>query len=138
MVRSLLGQAPTPSLKGAGHKRSCNPRKQTKREREAWKVIREEKKKREKRGGSIYLIAEKANVKPGDPVKVGFSDDPEGRPAGLQTGNPRKLHLLGYIPGGEADERKLHARFIENNILGEWFRPSDELLSVFSLSFERN
>lgn len=124
-----------PTLKGAGHKRSAPRKPQTAREKNAWKVIREERKKRSGRG-YIYLIAEKPGVPRtvADPVKVGYSDDPEGRPAGLQTGNSRKLHLLGFFPGTEADERKLHARYIKQNILGEWFRPTDELLSEFGLT----
>lgn len=65
-------------------------------------------------------------------VKIGYSDEsPERRIKQLQTGNPRKLVLLGSIRGTLADEATLHQRFISRNVLQEWFKPSGELLAIF-------
>ncbi len=64
-------------------------------------------------------------------VKIGHAVDPHKRIAELQTGNPRKLILLGYIKGTMEDEARFHQRFHKDNVLQEWFRPSRELLSLF-------
>lgn len=77
----------------------------------------------------IYCIAEAEGLHP--LVKIGISDNPEARIGECQTGNGRRLFLLTYFAGTEADEKALHAEFIKDNTLGEWFRPSDELLSKF-------
>lgn len=77
-------------------------------------------------------------VKEGDDnsyLKVGIASDPDRRIKELQTGNPRKLSLLGVIPC----ESKEEARHIEKELLmrvekekrleGEWFEATDGVLS---------
>ena len=67
-------------------------------------------------------------------MKVGYSTNPEARVVELQTGNWRPLRLLAKIEGTETDEKALHVEFIEDNLVGEWFKPSEALLSRFGLS----
>lgn len=80
--------------------------------------------------GYVYCIGEERRS---HAVKIGFARDAEFRIADLQTGNPRKLVLLGVLRGTTADERDLHARFIADNVLGEWFTPTEELLAEFDI-----
>jgi Meiotically up-regulated gene 113 len=149
----MNGQATpaTPALKSAGHKRTvinvvnqASPELQKLREE-----LRElERAERVQRGsqGYIYLIGEtfgraffdatldKGELVADTAVKIGYSDAPDARIAMLQTGNPRKLVLLGTIEGTLDDERALHAKYIKDNVLQEWFRPTQELLSEFGVT----
>lgn len=66
-------------------------------------------------------------------VKIGFAQkSPHQRLRELQTGNHRKLVLIGYRRGTLADEAKLHQEFIHHNVLGEWFLPVPRLLAKFT------
>lgn len=68
--------------------------------------------------GCVYFIAA-PEVKR---VKIGFSlGHPDERLAGLQTGSPVDLVPLGIVLGGLTVERKLHQRFAELRVRGEWF-----------------
>lgn len=142
----------TPALKSAGHKRATREKYGTEAVREARQVLRELlAKERATQGpqGFIYLIGESVtNMNLGTPsgrkwelvstraVKIGYSDAPDARIAMLQTGNPRVLALLGTIGGTLDDERALHAKYIEDNVLQEWFRPTPELLSEFGVKIK--
>lgn len=68
-------------------------------------------------------------VQQGDrgPVKIGVAKDPFDRMATLQTGNPTELHLRHVVPGQRDLESKLHFRFREARIRGEWFGDQPEL-----------
>ena len=142
-----------PTLKTAGHRRSATPA--TRKESAALRTQRhrvqhEQRKlrKMEEREGSsvpgtVYLIAERFETAfpPRDPskvyiknfaVKIGHTKK-DDRIAGLQTGNPRPLVLLAERPGTKDDERALHAKFIGDNVLHEWFRPTLSVLLEFGL-----
>ena len=55
-------------------------------------------------------------------VKIGFSKNPEQRIKNLQTGNSRKLELMGWIEcQGQSLERALHKKYEPFNINLEWF-----------------
>lgn len=59
-------------------------------------------------------------------VKIGFTrKSPLARLAGLQTGCPFKMTLLGFIFGTEAYERELHDVLRDERLEGEWFEFSD-------------
>lgn len=60
------------------------------------------------------------------PIKIGQAFKPDSRIAGLQTGSPHPITLLGAVL--EFSERELHERFKALEISGEWFSPSKELL----------
>lgn len=56
------------------------------------------------------------------PVKIGYSNNhPCGRLSAMQTGNPYRLELLGYLRGGQGLERQMHRDFSAHRIAGEWF-----------------
>lgn len=61
--------------------------------------------------------------------KVGSSFTPDKRAAGLRTANGHELRLIGWIPGGLAEERKLQASLAEFHVRGEWYVMTDQLFS---------
>lgn len=82
---------------------------------------------RPQRIGFVYFIQEGED----GPIKIGWAKDPRRRLASMQSGNPRRLHLLGAIKTKRRLlERELHDRFIEDHLTGEWFSPSSELLAL--------
>lgn len=56
------------------------------------------------------------------PVKIGYAEDPEQRRRTLQTAHAERVHIIAMVPGDRARERRLHARFAEGRLNGEWFR----------------
>lgn len=74
----------------------------------------------------IYFVSD------GEFVKIGFCQgtrvDLEGRRLRvLQIGNARQLKLLAIMPGDHAMELKLHERFAEERVRGEWFKHHQRL-----------
>src|SRR5262249_3796071 len=59
-------------------------------------------------------------------IKIGISDEPLKRLKGVQTGNPRKLELIGVCPVLEAAriENSAHENLKEYRMKGEWFSPA--------------
>lgn len=74
----------------------------------------------------IYFIRE------GDdgPIKIGRTGarSPEHRLAQCQTGNARRLKLLGFFHGPFDVEAQWHRRFAELRLEGEWFQATPELI----------
>lgn len=95
-------------------------------------VLRDYRAQRAGRQGYVYLIAAKNDDWA---VKVGYSTNPEARVGEHQTGNGRLLELLAYKPGTQADEHKLHMKYIRDNTVCEWFRPSADLFTEFGLDY---
>ena len=62
-------------------------------------------------------------------IKIGFSVDPTGRAAALQTGSPLDIRLILAVRKHKKYERDLHRRFRELRVSGEWFRPDPVLLA---------
>lgn len=60
-------------------------------------------------------------------IKIGVSRNPAARLSALQTAHHSELRLLGVMDGMEQEERMLHQQF--RCIRGEWFSPSQELLT---------
>lgn len=67
------------------------------------------------RAGFVYFIADTGAV------KIGLALDPLSRLEDLQVGNPRRLRIVSWFPGGQASEQFLHLEFFEYRIRGEWF-----------------
>jgi len=74
----------------------------------------------------VYFIRQAG--KGNQPMKVGYSNDPDVRIKSLQTGNPNRLYLSAAIPcENEKDARKfertLHWLFQKKykRLMGEWF-----------------
>jgi hypothetical protein len=66
-------------------------------------------------------------------VKIGHAVDVCRRIKDLQTGSPRKLSLLGFIPGTRLLEREFHQMFSHLRISREWFSDSNyEITSTFA------
>jgi hypothetical protein len=72
----------------------------------------------------VYFI----QARDGGPVKIGIALDPLERMRYLQSANSFELNCLWLTPGDGRTERKLHHKFRDSHIRGEWFYPSDELL----------
>jgi len=68
----------------------------------------------------IYFFIEDTDEK----VKIGRAKNIERRRKGLQTGNPRKLLLLGWIRTDDDVrlEKKIHQHFSNLRGIGEWYR----------------
>jgi hypothetical protein len=63
-------------------------------------------------------------------LKIGYTTSkPEARLKALQTGSPTVLKLMAVHPGTLAEERKLHEQFSESRLHGEWFEPSEEIVT---------
>lgn len=74
----------------------------------------------------IYFILNAAS----STIKIGYSHDPQKRLANLQTSHHDRLEIIGVIPGGLAEEARLHRQFAGVRLSGEWFRATPELLSA--------
>lgn len=74
--------------------------------------------------GHIYFIRAGEN----GPIKIGFSTDPEQRLRTLQTAHTEKLVMLHSQVGTKADEARLHNRFRNIHVKGEWFEADPSLL----------
>lgn len=64
----------------------------------------------------------------GGPIKIGCALDPASRLETLQTSYPEPLKLLAVTDGGFELERKLHEKFSDHRVHGEWFLPAPELV----------
>lgn len=74
---------------------------------------------------SVYFI----QTGEGGPIKIGYTDDVWLRLSQLQCSHSETLYIRAVIDGGERIEHEKHAQFAFDHIRGEWFRPSDKLLS---------
>lgn len=67
--------------------------------------------------------------------KIGFTKGSiENRLRTLQTGCPNELAIICAHPGTIDTERRLHERFSDSHIRGEWFRITDELRAYIVVS----
>ena len=65
-------------------------------------------------------------------VKIGFAFNVRKRFDTLQASHPFPLAVLGFCPGGQRLERRLHKEFGEDRLNGEWFRSSKALYGRIS------
>lgn len=68
-------------------------------------------------------------------IKIGYTkNDVKKRLKQLQTSNPNRLFLLGYIDGDKKREKELHKKFFSSiaRINGEWFSPTQDLLDYIN------
>lgn len=63
-------------------------------------------------------------------IKIGIASDVKTRLGTMHVNSPYPLRLLKLVPGAAALEKGLHQRFADDRLTGEWFRRSQELLSV--------
>lgn len=77
----------------------------------------------------VYFITDSNHI------KIGYTkNDVRKRLKQLQTSNPNKLFLLGYIEGDKNVEKTLHKKFSSSIIRqnGEWFSPTQDLLDYIN------
>lgn len=60
-------------------------------------------------------------------IKIGWTGDIEARLSTLQIGTSEDLYLLALILGGQAAERRLHQKFAQYRVRGEWFEDCEEI-----------
>ncbi len=78
---------------------------------------------------AIYFIIENENLID-QRIKIGFSKEPGKRLKTLQTGNSRKLALMGWIEtkNDRALEKQLHQKYEAYQVLNEWYEIDHELV----------
>ena len=121
--------APSNRLKSAGHNGQRAQVEIPSDIEAAYGMIKDFRAQQAGKQGYVYLIVESRG--PEDVLcygKIGFSTNPQARVRELQTGNPRVLRLYASKPGTLEDERAIHARHIEKNVMQEWFAIDRELL----------
>jgi len=70
----------------------------------------------------------------GGPIKIGHAKNPQARLSDLQIGSPVRLRIIGTISGDEKKEKELHSNFSDEHLYGEWFYPSDALISFLEIN----
>lgn len=64
-------------------------------------------------------------------IKIGISANPWARAKDLATGaGGGVITILATVDGTKDDEKRLHARFADTRLVGEWFSPSPELVTL--------
>ena len=67
----------------------------------------------------------------GGNIKIGFTtQEPEKRLANLQTGSAYTLRIVGLLHGNK--ENKLHKKFSDIKVKGEWYKNNKELVDYIS------
>lgn len=76
----------------------------------------------------------------GENIKIGYSKNINKRLKQLNTGNDKKLYILGYIQGDKDKEKEIHKKFSKFRIRsnGEWFYPDQELIDFLNLINEKS
>lgn len=93
-----------------------------------------EDEKRSENGSLVYFIK-----RPDGCIKIGYSHDPIQRKSQLQTQYECEMTLLATIKGARIKEREMHEHFASFRVSGEWFEPSDELISfIDKVAVENN
>jgi hypothetical protein len=77
------------------------------------------------KGDALYFIREGLD----GPIKIGRGN-PQDRLKTLQIGNPRRLCIMGVVEHNGYAEAFWHVVFSELRLIGEWFKPTSELLSA--------
>ena len=90
----------------------------------AWQRILESKNDQVK---FVYLIGCKDN----GTMKIGISSSPEKRIKKLQTSVAFALELIAKIQGTISLEQQLHREFSHLQLVGEWFKWSEDILQKF-------
>jgi DNA-binding XRE family transcriptional regulator len=65
-------------------------------------------------------------------IKIGYSDNVRSRLSDLQISSPHELAILTICEGGIEVEKELHDKFNDHYVRGEWFNPSEELISYIN------
>jgi hypothetical protein len=69
-------------------------------------------------------------------IKIGFSSNVRTRIRALQGQVPLRVTLLKTVIGSRRLEGQLHQKFASTRLWGEWFQPSEELLTFIETIVE--
>lgn len=69
----------------------------------------------------VYFLSD------GELIKIGFSERPEFRKEDLEKEVGLPLTLIGTLPGGAMLESRLHRRFSDFRVRGEWFSITEDM-----------
>lgn len=79
--------------------------------------------KKDKQNAYIYVVGNKEmNI-----CKIGFTNNVFSRIGSIQTGCPFKLEIFCVVEGTIQTEKKLHAKYKDLRLNGEWFRYEGKL-----------
>jgi hypothetical protein len=67
-------------------------------------------------------------LRAGDAIKIGRTKNLARRLRALATGSAAPLELLAAVPGGRELEARLHRRWRQLHLRGEWFRAGEALV----------
>jgi hypothetical protein len=67
---------------------------------------------------------------PDFPIKIGYAANPKARLASIGIMLPYPVVTLAVVPGSRRLERKLHKKFADSQMMGEWFRRTPELMAL--------
>lgn len=83
---------------------------------------------------NLYVVAAEKYAA----IKIGVTTcRPESRIVALQCGCPEELILVGsFFPVKNCHEKRLHRRFKEHHLRGEWFRLNEATMSVLAKILE--
>lgn len=78
---------------------------------------------------ALYFIIENEDLV-NQRIKIGISKDPINRLKTLQTGNSRKLALMGWIDirSDRELEKEFHKKYQDFRVVGEWFEINHEIV----------
>ena len=79
----------------------------------------------------IYFVSAQSG-----PIKIGVSQNPHRRLRDLQSSSGERLQLLGFVRGNVFEERELQHRLRWWRRHGEWFEPSEQVLSTMASILE--
>lgn len=75
---------------------------------------------------AIYFISD------GEYIKIGYAYNVHLRLSTMQSGNARKLKIIGMHKGHTKDEKRLHRHFNHLHYNGEWFKHDLEIINYIS------
>ena len=86
----------------------------------------------------LYFITENKDLL-NQRIKIGISNNPAQRLKNLQTGNFRRLALMGWVNSNNNRklEKEFHQKYSALNITGEWFEINHEIVLEL-LFFKKN
>lgn len=77
-------------------------------------------------------------IRGGDLVKIGKANNVNARLRNLRREHTEELRVIATIPGNEKQERKLHDRFRERRVHGEWFSITNDEALAAAAEFSAN
>lgn len=80
------------------------------------------------RSSVIYIVSRGID----GAVKIGWTSDVERRVRELRKETRDTIAILAMLPGDKPDELRLHSRFQDDRIGGEWFRRSSKMVAFLN------